>query len=64
MRSDGRCGHMVSASGSARELADGVASTDRMLSSGVVPSTPADAAELDALDVVPVLRDGAFIAFD
>lgn len=56
--------HMVSASGSARELADGVAATDRMRESGVVPTTPSSAAELDALDVVPVLRDGVFVAFD
>lgn len=56
--------HMVSASGSARELADGVAATDRMRASGVVPTAPSSAAELDALDVVPVLRDGVFVAFD
>ncbi|QDE34029.1 phosphosulfolactate phosphohydrolase [Microbacterium foliorum] len=56
--------HMVSASGSARELAEGVAATDRMRASGVVPTTPSSAAELDALDVVPVLRDGVFVAFD
>ncbi len=56
--------HMVSASGSARELAEGVAATDRMRESGVVPTTPSSAAELDALDVVPVLRDGVFVAFD
>ena len=56
--------HMVSASGSARELAEGVAATDRLRASGVVPTTPSSAAELDALDVVPVLRDGVFVAFD
>ena len=56
--------HMVSASGSARELADGVEATDRMQASGVVPTTTSSAAELDALDVVPVLRDGVFVAFD
>ncbi len=56
--------HMVSASGSARELADGVAATDRMRASGIVPTTVSDAAELDALEVVPVLHDGLFIAFD
>lgn len=56
--------HLVSASGSARELADGVAATERMRSSGVVPSGITDAARLDALDVVPVLRDGVFVAFD
>lgn len=56
--------HMVSASGSARELAGGVAATDRMQASGAVPTTTSSAAELDALDVVPVLRDGVFVAFD
>ena len=56
--------HMVSASGSARELADGVAATERMRASGAAPTTVSDAAELDALDVVPVLRDGLFVAFD
>lgn len=55
--------HLIGASGSARELADGVAATERMLSSGVVPSTAAQAAEVDALDVVPVLRDGSFVPF-
>lgn len=56
--------HLISASGSARELADGVAATDRILASGAAPTTTSSAAELDALDVVPVLRDGVFVAFD
>lgn len=56
--------HMVSASGSAREIAEGVDATARMVSAGVAPTTAADAAELDALDVVPVLRDGEFVAFE
>lgn len=56
--------HLIGASGSARELADGVAATDRMLSSGVTPTTTAQAAEVDALDVVPVLREGAFVVFE
>ncbi len=56
--------HMVSASGSARELADGVPSTERMIASGITPSTIAEAAELDAVDAVPVLRDGVFVAFE
>jgi len=55
---------MVSASGSARELAEGVAATDRMRASGAVPTTTSSAAELDAIDAVPVLRDGVFVAFD
>ncbi|WP_091230578.1 2-phosphosulfolactate phosphatase [Microbacterium sp. 3J1] len=56
--------HMVSASGSARELADGVAATERMAEAGVVPTTVADAAELDAVEVVPTLREGRFVAFE
>jgi len=56
--------HMVSASGSAREIADGVPATDRMTAAGVVPTSPAAAAELDALDAVPILRDGVFVAFE
>ncbi|MFJ4173315.1 2-phosphosulfolactate phosphatase [Microbacterium sp. NPDC089696] len=56
--------HMVSASGSAREIAEGVPATDRMSAAGLVPTTAADAAVLDAIDVVPVLRDGEFVAFD
>lgn len=55
--------HMISASGSAREIAGGVAATDLMSAAGVAPTTATDAAELDALDVVPVLRDGTFVAF-
>lgn len=55
--------HLLSASGSGRELVDGVASTARMEASGIVPATTAAAAELDAVDVVPVLRDGRFVAF-
>lgn len=56
--------HLLSASGSGRELVDGVASTARMEASGIVPATTAAAAELDAVDVVPLLRDGRFVAFD
>ena len=55
--------HLLSASGSGRELVDGVASTARMEASGIVPASAAAAAELDAVDVVPVLRDGRFVAF-
>lgn len=55
--------HLLSASGSGRELVDGVASTARMEASGIVPATTAAAAELDAVDVVPLLRDGRFVAF-
>ncbi|GAB3600118.1 2-phosphosulfolactate phosphatase [Microbacterium tumbae] len=55
--------HLLTASGSGRELADGVAATGRIEASGLVPTTVADAAELDATAVVPVLRDGVFVAF-
>lgn len=56
--------HMVSASGSAREIADGVSATAWMSEAGVAPTSTAAAAELDALDVVPLLRDGVFVAFE
>lgn len=55
--------HMINASGSAREIADGVAATERMTAAGLLPATAAGAAELDAHDVVPVLREGVFVAF-
>jgi len=55
--------HLLAASGSGRELAVGVPSTARMLESGIRPATVEDAAELDAVDAVPVLRDGAFERF-
>lgn len=56
--------HMISASGSAREIAEGVVATARITSAGLVPTSTVAAAELDAHDVVPVLRDGLFVAFD
>ncbi|WP_193598016.1 2-phosphosulfolactate phosphatase [Microbacterium sp. YJN-G] len=55
--------HLLSASGSGRELVDGVVSTARMAEAGIHPATTAEAAELDAVDAVPVLRDGAFVRF-
>jgi len=55
--------HLVGATGSGRELAEGVASTARMESAGVVPTSVEAASVLDALDVVPVLRDGVFVRF-
>lgn len=55
--------HLLSASGSGRELVDGVVSTARMAEAGIRPATTAEAAELDAVDAVPVLRDGAFVRF-
>lgn len=56
--------HMVVASGSGRELADGVTATARIEAAGVVPTSVADAAVLDAVDIVPVLRDGVFTRFE
>lgn len=55
--------HLLSASGSGRELTDGVASTERMTASGIRPATTSEAAESDAVDAVPVLRDGVFERF-
>lgn len=55
--------HMLIGSGSGRELVEGVASTTRMEAAGVRPSTTAEAAELDAVDVVPELRLGVFERF-
>lgn len=55
--------HLLTASGSGRELEIGVASTARMAQSGITPASVADAAVLDAVDVVPVLEDGVFVAF-
>ncbi|WP_417505459.1 2-phosphosulfolactate phosphatase [Microbacterium sp.] len=56
--------HMIGASGSGRELADGVASTARIDASGLTPTSTTDAAVLDAVDVVPVLREGSFTRFE
>ncbi|MBT2495094.1 2-phosphosulfolactate phosphatase [Microbacterium sp. ISL-59] len=56
--------HMIGASGSGRELADGVASTARIEASGLTPTSTTDAAVLDAVDVVPVLREGLFTRFE
>ena len=56
--------HMIGASGSGRELADGVASTARIEASGLTPTSTTDAAVLDAVDVVPVLREGSFARFE
>lgn len=55
---------MIGASGSGRELAEGVASTALIEASGLVPTATTDAAVLDAVDVVPVLRDGSFTRFE
>lgn len=56
--------HLIAASGSGRELELGVASTARMHAAGVIPTTTADAAVLDAVGVAPMLADGVFVPFD
>lgn len=55
--------HMVAASGTGRELAVGVESTARMADAGIRPATIEEAAEIDAVDAVPVLREGVFERF-
>lgn len=57
--------HLIGASGSGRELATGeggVRATERM-AAGIVPTSVAQAAELDAVDAVPQLTDGVFTRF-
>lgn len=56
--------HMVGASGSGRELAEGVAATAHIEAAGLVPATVKDAASVDVVDVVPVLRGGSFVRFE
>jgi len=56
--------HLLTASGSAKEIAGGVEATARMESAGIVPTAAAAAAEVDAVAVVPVLENGAFVAFE
>lgn len=56
--------HLVGASGSAREIDAGIDVTARIAASGLEPTSTTDAAALDAVEVVPVLRDGRFIRFD
>lgn len=55
--------HLLAASGSGRELGIGVPSTARMAESGIRPATVEEAADLDAVDAVPVLHDGVFERF-
>ncbi|MGB3375385.1 MAG: 2-phosphosulfolactate phosphatase [Microbacterium sp.] len=55
--------HLLAASGSGRELTIGVPSTARMAESGIRPATVEEAAELDAVDAVPVLRGGVIERF-
>lgn len=56
--------HLIGATGSGRELQDGVAVTARIEAAGLVPTGAVDAALLDAVDAVPVLRDGRFTRFE
>lgn len=56
--------HMIGASGSGRELAGPVAATSRIEAAGLMPTATSEAAVLDAVDVVPVLRDGRFVPFE
>lgn len=56
--------HLLTASASGRELADGVASTAKIEAAGLVPTSAAAAAEIDAVDVVPVLSDGTLVRFE
>lgn len=56
--------HLIGATGSGRELQAGVPATDRIRAAGLVPTSTADAAVLDAVDAVPVLRDGRFTRFE
>lgn len=55
--------HLLTASGSAKEIAEGVSATARIEAAGLVPTATAAAAEVDATDDVPVLSDGVFVAF-
>jgi len=55
--------HLLTASGSGKELADGVAATARIEAAGLVPTETSAAAEIDAVDAVPVLDGGVFVAF-
>jgi len=56
--------HLLTASGSGRELADGVGATARIEAAGLVPTGAEAAAEIDAVDVVPVLVDGMLVPFE
>lgn len=56
--------HLLSASGSGREIAGGLAVTARIEAAGLAPTDVAAAAELDATEAVPVLRDGVFASLE
>lgn len=55
--------HLLTASGSGRELEAGVTATARIEAAGLVPTGVAAASELDATDAVPLLSDGTFVPF-
>jgi len=55
--------HLLTASGSAKEIAAGVQATAKMEAAGLTPTDPKAAAEVDATDAVPVLDGDEFVAF-
>lgn len=55
--------HLLTASGSGKEIAAGVEATAKIEAAGLTPTDPRAAAEIDATDVVPVLEGDAFVAF-
>jgi len=56
--------HLLTASGSGKEITEGIDVTARIEEAGLAPTSVAAAAELDATDVVPVLRSAVFAALD
>lgn len=54
--------HLLSGSGSGRELAAGDPAAEQFEASGITPVTVREAAVNDDSTVVPVLRDGSFVA--
>lgn len=55
--------HLLSGSGSGRELSERDPAENALAASGITPATVRDAAAIDDSTVVPTLRDGAFVAF-
>ncbi|GAA1534066.1 2-phosphosulfolactate phosphatase [Microbacterium ginsengiterrae] len=55
--------HLLTASGSGKEIAAGVDATAQIEATGLVPTAPAAAAEVDATDAVPILEGAAFVPF-
>ncbi|MEW1960930.1 2-phosphosulfolactate phosphatase [Microbacterium sp. NPDC077644] len=55
--------HLLTASGSAKEIVAGVQATAKMEAAGLTPTDPKAAAEVDATDAVPVLDGDEFVAF-